>query len=242
MIVAINQNGRRKIRKPAAKRKQSQLCPQEPDVATEKKTPTTMDALRSAWFGCTVDCKPKVKALPTIIMKNKLITSSAIAALAAAPFLFGCRSVPNEEEGSETAPEGTTALSPEYRRLPASGPVSFTHQVKPILESKCLPCHSASGGVNGFRLDTRTHAFARSAAGARIIPGRPDESLLLALSSAHDGMDVMPRVGNRVTKVEILILRQWILEGALWSECVLEIFLGEPCNPKVRRLQASRVL
>ena len=186
------------------------------NVATAKKSPTPMDALRSAWFDCGVDCKPEARALPTSIMKSKLITSSAIAALVAVPFLFGCRSVPGEDEGSETAPEGTTALAPEYRRLPASGPVSFAHQVKPILESKCLPCHSASEGGNGFRLDTGSHAFARGAAGARIIPGKPDESLLLALSSAHAGMDVMPRVGNRLTRVEMLILRQWIIEGARW--------------------------
>ena len=149
-------------------------------------------------------------------MKNKLITSAKIATLVAAALLVGCRSVPDEDDGSETAPEGTTALAPEYRRLPASGPVSFAHQVKPILESKCLPCHSPPYGMNGFRLDSRGYAFARGAAGARIIPGRPDESLLLALSSAHAGVAVMPKVGNRVTKTESLILRQWILEGAPW--------------------------
>ena len=149
-------------------------------------------------------------------MKNKLFTSAKIAAHVAAALLVGCRSVPDEDDGSETAPEGTTALAPEYRRLPASGPVSFAHQVKPIFESKCLPCHSASYGMGGFRLDSRRHAFANGAAGARIVPGSPDASLLLALSSAHSGMDVMPKVGNRVTKIESLILRQWILEGAPW--------------------------
>lgn len=149
-------------------------------------------------------------------MKNASLTSANIAALFAATFLVGCRSVTDQEEGSETAPEGTTALTPEFRKLPDSGPVSFAHQVKPILESKCLPCHSASDSVNGFRLDSRSHAFVKGAAGARIVSGKPDESLLLALSSAHRGMDVMPKVGNRVTKIESLILRQWILEGASW--------------------------
>ena len=149
-------------------------------------------------------------------MKHTLITSTCITVLAAAALLAGCRTTPDEDEGSETAREGTTALAPEYRRLPASGPVSFAHQVKPILESKCLPCHSPPYGMNGFRLDSRDYAFARGAAGARIIPGKPDESLLLALSSAHAGVAVMPKVGNRVTKTESLILRQWILEGAHW--------------------------
>ncbi len=145
-------------------------------------------------------------------MKIHLLVSSAVVAT----LLISCRSTPDEDAGSETAPEGTTALAPEYRRLPASGKVSFEHQIKPILESKCLPCHSPPYGMNGFRLDNRAHAFARGAAGQRIIPGKPDESLLLALSSAHAGVAVMPKVGNRVTKTESLILRQWILEGAQW--------------------------
>lgn len=134
----------------------------------------------------------------------------------AAAFLVGCSSTRSGDDGSETALEGTTALAPEYRRLPASGPVSFEHQVKPVLESKCVPCHSPPYGMNGFRLDNRDYAFARGTAGPRIVPGRPDESLLLALSSVHAGVAVMPKVGNRVTKTESLILRQWILEGAHW--------------------------
>lgn len=150
-------------------------------------------------------------------MTDKIQASAKFAALAAV-LLVGCRSTPHGDEGSETAPEGTTALAPEYRRLPTSGPVSFANQVKPILESKCLPCHSPPYGMNGFRLDSREYAFARGAGGPRIIPGKPDESLLVALSSAHAGVAVMPRVGNRVTKTESLLLRQWILEGAHWPK------------------------
>ena len=149
-------------------------------------------------------------------MKHAPSISASIAALFAAALLAGCHIVKDKDEGSETAPEGTTALAPEFRRLPKEGPVSFAHQVKPILESKCLACHRTSYGMGGFRLDNRSNAFAKGAAGRRIVPGRPDASLLLALSSAHRGIDVMPKVGNRVTKIENLILRQWILEGAPW--------------------------
>ena len=149
-------------------------------------------------------------------MKHAPSTSVNITVLLAAAILVGCRSVNDQDNGSETAPERTTALAPKFRKLPNSGPVSFADQVKPIFESKCLPCHSGSYAMGGFSLDSSTHAFAKGAKGARIVPGQPEASPLLALSSAHHGMDVMPKVGNRVTKFESLILRQWILEGASW--------------------------
>lgn len=130
--------------------------------------------------------------------------------------LAGCQSTNDEEQGPETAPEGMTAIPPELRGLPKTGKVSFALQVKPVLESKCLPCHCPPQGMNGFRLDSREHAFASGAAGPRIVPGNPDASLLLAFASTHQNVPVMPRVGNRLTKTESLILRQWIKEGADW--------------------------
>ncbi len=151
-------------------------------------------------------------------MKNNMTTPGLIMALAASAWLVGCRATSEKRGESETAPEGTTALEPAYRGLPKSGPVSFAHHIKPILESKCLPCHSPPYGENGFRLDSREHAFASGANGARIIPGRPDQSLLLSLSTTHAGVAVMPKVGNRVTRTESQLLRQWIIEGAPWPK------------------------
>jgi hypothetical protein len=94
--------------------------------------------------------------------------------------------------------------------------VSFEHQVKPILESKCLACHSEASAPWGFRLETRELAFAPGPSGARIVPGRPDHSLILALASTHKNVAVMPLVGNRLTATESKILRRWIAEGAVW--------------------------
>lgn len=121
------------------------------------------------------------------------------------------------EQGAETAPEGFTALSPaavaESRHT-----VSFARQVKPILELKCVPCHSGTTAPWGFRLENRDLAFAKGLSGARIIPGRPDQSILLALAGTHKNVAVMPLVGNRLTETETWILRRWIAEGAKWPQ------------------------
>lgn len=130
--------------------------------------------------------------------------------------LCGCASQSlHREEGAETAPQGLTALSPEA--LNERGrPVSFERQVKPILESKCLACHSGQSAPWSFQLESRELAFAHGLSGPRIVPGRPDQSLILALASTHKNVAVMPLVGNRLTVTESKILRRWVAEGAHW--------------------------
>jgi len=53
-----------------------------------------------------------------------------------------------------------------------------------------------------------------------IVPGKPDESELIVRITSPDEKLRMPRAehGPRLTPTQIDLLRQWIAEGALWSE------------------------
>ena len=127
---------------------------------------------------------------------------------------LGACSTAVRDQGAETAPEGLSAL-PAGKGKPQAR-VDFQKEIRPILESKCVPCHSGTAAPRGFRLDSRAAAFAAGAGGARIIPGHPEKSLLLAISSTHQNVAVMPVVGNRLTARESERLAQWISEGAHW--------------------------
>jgi mono/diheme cytochrome c family protein len=131
-------------------------------------------------------------------------------------FLSGCVLSPHEhDKGPETAPEGLTALSAS---AVAEGEqeVNFERQIKPILESKCLACHSGQTAPWSYSLETRKLAFASGAGGPRIIAGKPDQSIIVAFASTHKNAAAMPLVGNRLTEKESKILRRWIAEGAGW--------------------------
>jgi hypothetical protein len=95
---------------------------------------------------------------------------------------------------------------------------SFTRDVKPVLESKCLACHSGDSAPWGFRLESRDFAFARGLSGARIEPGNPAHSLLVQLSTAHRNSAAMPLRGAPLTEEETDMLRRWISEGAEWPQ------------------------
>jgi hypothetical protein len=130
--------------------------------------------------------------------------------------LSSCVMPPHEhDQGAETAPEGLTALSPAAVAESAHG-VNFERQIKPILESKCLACHSGPSAPWGYSLESRKLAFAPGASGSRIVPGKPDQSLIVAFASTHKNVAAMPLVGNRLTETESRILRRWIADGANW--------------------------
>lgn len=115
--------------------------------------------------------------------------------------------------------KSTPPPAPPPQAVSKSAPqVSFTRQVKPILESKCLACHSGDSAPWGFSLESRELAFAPGTSGPRIVPGKPEHSVILALASTHKNVAVMPLVGKPLTAAESHTLRQWIVEGAHWPE------------------------
>jgi len=117
----------------------------------------------------------------------------------------------------ETKPMGENVLSKEQIRAAKSGPVDFVAHVKPVLERKCVMCHNRKALPGHMSLENRTQAMRSGALGAYIVPGHPENSLLVAnVHSAHQNVSVMPAVGERLTKDEYEILTKWVKEGANW--------------------------
>ncbi len=117
----------------------------------------------------------------------------------------------------ETKPMGENVLSKEAIKTAKSGPVDFVAHVKPVLERKCVMCHNRKALPGHMSLENRTQAMRSGALGAYIVPGHPENSLLVAnVHSAHQNVSVMPAVGERLTKDEYAILTKWVKEGANW--------------------------
>lgn len=137
------------------------------------------------------------------------------AALALPLFCTQCRTA--TDEGPETAPVGPSALDAATTKAALSGNVDFVKHVRPVLESHCLPCHNPKGMPGLMNLLSREQTLAPGPHGPRIVPGKPDESLLIKnLSMTHAPVKVMPPVGNRLTPDETKVLRRWITQGAAW--------------------------
>ncbi len=95
---------------------------------------------------------------------------------------------------------------------------SFSKDVKPILEARCLKCHS--GAMQMGKLDLRSHEAARKGGerGPAILPGDPDRSSLYRRVAGLE-KPAMPMDG-KLSAAEIAILREWIRDGAHWNEAI----------------------
>jgi mono/diheme cytochrome c family protein len=104
-----------------------------------------------------------------------------------------------------------TALSAEE----SVAPVDFVRDVQPIFAKHCIDCHGQSSREGGLRLDRQRAALAGGDSGTVIVPGKPDESLLIKYVSG-EGETVMPPETEGLAEDEIAVLRRWISEGVAW--------------------------
>lgn len=104
--------------------------------------------------------------------------------------------------------------SPTMADEPAT-PVDFARDIQPIFARHCLDCHGAETREAGLRLDRGRAALAGGDSGAVIVPGKPDESLLIQYVTG-DGETVMPPETEGLADDEVALLRRWIVEGAVW--------------------------
>ena len=97
----------------------------------------------------------------------------------------------------------------------------FQASVKPILLDTCARCHNPSRARRSGGLDqTSREAIMRGGTdGPAIVPGNPEESLLIArvkLPADHeDRMPPDPR--EPLTAEQVAAIEQWIRDGAMWD-------------------------
>jgi mono/diheme cytochrome c family protein len=92
--------------------------------------------------------------------------------------------------------------------------IEFNRDIRPILSDNCYSCHGPDKNRRKakLRLDERASALANQA----IVPGKPDESELVARVTSDDGDEVMPPPSTHktLTPVQKDLLRQWVAQGA----------------------------
>ena len=104
-----------------------------------------------------------------------------------------------------------------------SGPVGmeekhFTLKVLPLLKSKCLGCHGAVPDdlKGGFDVGTRESLLLGGDSGeAGMIPGDLAASPLIQ-AVRWDGLEMPPKVNDRLTAEQVSAIERWVTAGAVW--------------------------
>ena len=97
------------------------------------------------------------------------------------------------------------------------GKIDFHKQIKPILQARCFSCHQGKKVRGGLGLDSRKRLLAGGDSGeTAVVPKHPEKSLLFDRITTKDKDEAMPPRGKRLTKDEVVLIRAWIKEGAIW--------------------------
>ena len=93
----------------------------------------------------------------------------------------------------------------------------FEVKIRPVLVAVCLRCHGESKSSAGLRIDSREALVLGGESGAAIVPGRPDESLLMRAISRHESVSAMPPEKEQALRPEqVAHFSEWIQTGAVW--------------------------
>lgn len=94
----------------------------------------------------------------------------------------------------------------------------YEKNIRPVLASKCYNCHSARAAKlqAGLLLDTRSGILKGGDSGASVVPGKPDDSLLIRAIRYTDQDTQMPpaKAGGKLSDDVIANFEKWVRMGA----------------------------
>src|SRR5437870_13700235 len=108
----------------------------------------------------------------------------------------------------------TGALGGAAARGAAADTEFFEKRIRPLLTERCIECHSPEHKVKGgLRLDSREGWQTGGDSGPAIVPGKPDDSLLITAVRYRDKDLKMPPK-KKLSADEVTALEQWVKAGA----------------------------
>jgi hypothetical protein len=99
-------------------------------------------------------------------------------------------------------------------------PVSFRAQIQPILNNRCISCHSAANAPDRIVLASYDSLISSKATRWKkpiVVPGKPSESWLYLVCESDQLHFRMPPDTSRIVSVpkdEVVLIGKWIFQGA----------------------------
>jgi Protein of unknown function (DUF1553)/Protein of unknown function (DUF1549)/Planctomycete cytochrome C len=91
----------------------------------------------------------------------------------------------------------------------------FESRVRPVLVGRCEKCHGAEKHKGGLRLDSKAGWSRGGDRGPAIVPGKPEESLVIqAIRHADDDLAMPPEPAAKLADREVADLVEWVRRGA----------------------------
>ncbi len=96
----------------------------------------------------------------------------------------------------------------------------FEKEVRPLLVARCQKCHGAGPKLKGgLNLTGRALLLKGGDSGPVVVPGKPQDSLLVKAVRYADGDVKMPPEG-KLPEADVARLERWVASGVPWPEAV----------------------
>ena len=115
-----------------------------------------------------------------------------------------------------------TLQAKETKNKYSRGDELFTLRIGPLLQEKCLACHSEKDGKLKGDLDLSSldgMLFGGETSEKVLVPQKPEESLILtAIEWKDPDYEMPPKENDKLTEKQIQYFREWIRLGAPWPK------------------------
>ncbi|MBC8289293.1 MAG: DUF1549 domain-containing protein, partial [Planctomycetes bacterium] len=91
----------------------------------------------------------------------------------------------------------------------------FETKVRPLLAKHCFKCHGKGKDKGGLRMVSHASLLKGGESGAAVVPGKPDESLLLE-AVRYESLEMPP--SGKLPAADIKLLEAWVKAGAFWPD------------------------
>jgi hypothetical protein len=182
----------------------------------------TKSAIRTstAWLAVVTACSATLWVAITAHHGGTLVYTYGVGT----PHPVACDEVSRSAADQMISGVQTPATSPSAPTSSSESGSYFHEKVWPIIAERCIGCHNptrVAARKSGLLDQTSREALMKGgASGAAIVPGKPEESLLITRVKGEDeNEDRMPPPSKPPLSTEqIATLEEWIRDGAKWDE------------------------
>ncbi len=111
-------------------------------------------------------------------------------------------------------------------------PVSFEHEVAPILNMNCVRCHGADQASAGLRMDTYNGMAKGGRSGVPVAPGVPARSGIMLRMASPDEQNRMPKGAAKLADADMRTIARWIEQGAKFDGKDMDAPIGDTTMEK----------
>lgn len=116
-----------------------------------------------------------------------------------------------------SVPVWLAAQPPKDKDRPApGGKVSYYKDVRPIFQQQCQGCHQPAKPQGGFVMTSYPDLLkAGDSEQAGVVPGKPQDSLLVKLLGEVEGRARMPKGKDALPDFQVKLITDWVAQGAV---------------------------